>query len=177
MSWDYEEYTKPCPCEKVLIQVCKGYNDWGQTSYNETILCPECKEKDELEKVAKVERKRVANQKIKILLEYFVDNYLNSLVSKFENKKTKKEIWRLAYDLRMETYSESYFSRNNKLKDFKIESYIKKNISWRNIRKLADFLSLNDSKFEELYLDAKNNNKEFDDEDSRLAYLWAKGRI
>ena len=77
----------------------------------------------------------------------------------------------------METYSESYFSRNNKLKDFKIESYIKKNISWRNIRKLADFLSLNDSKFEELYLDAKNNNKEFDDEDSRLAYLWAKGRI
>lgn len=69
ISWDYNEYTKLCPCGKGLIKVIDGSNDWGQTSHDETILCLECRKKDELEKAAKEERRRIANHKIAIVLD------------------------------------------------------------------------------------------------------------
>lgn len=90
MSWDYNEYTKPCPCGKGFIKVVDGSNDWGQTSCNETILCPECGEKDELEKAAKEERRRIANNKIAIVLSYFRENYMDRLINEFVDKKSKK---------------------------------------------------------------------------------------
>ena len=57
MSWDYTEYKKPCPCGKGLVLVTDGSNDWGQTSHHETILCPECKEKDEKAKQERLSKK------------------------------------------------------------------------------------------------------------------------
>ena len=57
-----------------------------------------------------------------------------------------------------------------------IEEYVKGNINWRNLKKLAAFLQINDSKLDELYDDAASHTKEFEDEEARLAYMCAKGR-
>ena len=57
-----------------------------------------------------------------------------------------------------------------------IEEYVKGNTVWRNLKKLASYLQVKDSKFEELYNDAASHIKEFEDEEARLAYMWAKGR-
>lgn len=177
MSWDYDEYTKPCPCGKGLIKVVNGSNDWGQTSHNETILCPECKEKDELENADKEERRRVAKQKIDMVLDYFKENYMDRLLDKFVNTKSKKTIWKTAYEIGLETYSESSFYKHTKSKTIVIEDYINKNINWRNLKKIATNLQVKDSKFKDLYNDAAAHIKEFEDEEARIAYLWAKGRI
>ncbi len=177
MSWDYEEYTKPCPCGKGLIRVVNGSNDWGQTSHNETILCPDCKEKSERDAAAKSERKRIAEHKIELVLSYFKDNFMGILLSKFENAKSKKAIWKVAYEIGLETYSESSFYQHTKGKTLVLEEYIDSKVSWNNIRKLINSLGVKDSKLEDLYKDAASHIKEFEDEDYRLAYLRAKGRI
>lgn len=70
MSWDYTEYTKPCACGKRLVLVRDGSNDWGQTSHHETILCPECKEKEDIAKALKQERLNVANSKASLVISY-----------------------------------------------------------------------------------------------------------
>lgn len=176
MSWDYDEYLKPCPCGKGQIRVVHGSNDWGQTSYDETILCPECREKDELEKAAKEERKRIANQKITTALGYFRENYLDRLINEFVDVKSKKAIWKRAYEIGLETYSESAFYKHTRSKAIVIEEYVKGNINWKNLKKLAAFLQINDSKLDELYNDAASHIKEFEEEQARLAYMWAKGR-
>ena len=176
MSWEYEEYTKACPCGKGKIQVVNGSNDWGQTSHHETILCPECKEKAEREIAAKKERKRIADHKIEIVLTYFKENYLDKLVNKFEDTKSKKSIWKRAYEIGLETYSESSFYKHAKSKTIVIEEFVKENIDWRNLKKLASYLQVTDSKFEELFNDAADHIKEFEEEWARLAYMWAKGR-
>lgn len=176
MSWDYDEYLKPCPCGKGQIRVVHGSNDWGQTSYDETILCPECREKDELEKAAKEERKRIANQKITTALGYFRENYLDRLINEFVDAKSKKAIWKRAYEIGLETYSESSFYKHTRSKAIVIEEYVKGNINWKNLKKLAAFLQINDSKLDELYNDAASHIKEFEEEQARLAYMWAKGR-
>jgi len=44
------------------------------------------------------------------------------------------------------------------------------------LKKLAAFLQINDSKLDELYNDAASHIKEFEEEQARLAYMWAKGR-
>src|SRR5690554_3918724 len=176
MSWDYDEYLKPCPCGKGQIRVVHGSNDWGQTSYDETILCPECREKDELEKAAKEERKRIANQKITTALGYFRENYLDRLINEFVDAKSKKAIWKRAYEIGLETYSESSFYKHTRSKAIVIEEYVKGKINWKNLKKLAAFLQINDSKLDELYDDAASHIKKFEEEQARLAYMWAKGR-
>lgn len=176
MSWDYDEYLKPCPCGKGQIRVVHGSNDWGQTSYDETILCPECREKDELEKAAKEERKRIANQKITTALGYFRENYLDRLINEFVDAKSKKAIWKRAYEIGLETYSESSFYKHTRSKAIVIEEYVKGKINWKNLKKLAAFLQINDSKLDELYNDAASHIKEFEEEQARLAYMWVKGR-
>lgn len=176
MSWDYNEYTKPWRCGKGLIKVVDGSNDWGQTEHYETILCPECKEKDELEKAAKEERKRIANEKIDIVLDYFRENYLNRLINEFVETKSKKAIWKVAYEIGLETYSESSFYKHTKSSTLVIKDYVNDNIDWRNLKKIATNLQVKDSKFDDLYNDAATHTKEFEDEETRLAYLWAKGR-
>ncbi len=176
MSWEYTEYTKPCPCGKGQIRVVHGSNDWGQTSHDETILCPVCREQDELEKAAKAERKRIANHKIAIVLEYFRENYLDRLVNEFVDTKSKKAIWKRAYEIGLETYSESSFYKHTRSETIVIEEYVKGKTVWRNLKKLASYLQVKDSKFEELYNDAASHIKEFEDEEARLAYMWAKGR-
>jgi len=57
-----------------------------------------------------------------------------------------------------------------------IEEYVRGNINWRNLKKLAAFLQINDSKLDELYDDAASHIKEFEEEQARLAYMSAKGR-
>ena len=57
MSWEYNDYTKPCPCGKGLIRVEDGSNDWGQTSHHETILCQECNKRQMRRKLKRREIK------------------------------------------------------------------------------------------------------------------------
>jgi len=176
MSGEYTEYTKPCPCGNGLIKVVDGSNDWGQTDHYETILCPECREKDELEKAAKEEKRRIANHKIDIVLGYFRENYLDTLINEFVDTKSKKAIWKRAYEIGLETYSESSFYKHTRSKSIVIEEYVKGNITWRNLKKLAVYLRVNDTKLDQLYNDAASHIKEFEEEQARLAYMWAKGR-
>lgn len=177
MSWDYYEYTKPCSCGKGLIKVIHGMDDWNRTSYDEEILCGECKEKIAVARAAKDQRKKVANQKIAIALGYFKENYMVRLLSKFTNAKSKKNIWKLAHEIGLETCSESSFYKHTKSKSLVIQDYVDKKIDWTNLRKIATFLNINDEKFEDLYGDAVIHIKEFEDERANFAYLWAKGRI
>lgn len=176
MGWDYDEYTKPCPCGKGLIKVVNRSNDWGQTEHYETILCADCRERDEMERNAKKERKRVAYYKISIVLDYFKENYLERLVNIFADAKSKKSIWKLAHEIGLETNSESKFYKHTRSKTIVIEDYVKENTVWRNLKKLASYLQVKDSKFDELYNDAASHIKEFEDEQAILAYMWAKGR-
>jgi len=177
MSWDYNVTTKQCPCGKGLIKETYGSNDWNQTSYHREILCPDCLEKENKDKELKEERKIVANQKINILISYFKEYYKEILMSKFSNVKTKKSIWEIAYEIGLETYSESSFYLHTKGKTLLIEEYIDRKISWNNISKLISYLEIKDTKLENLYKDAALHIKEFEDENYRLAYLRAKGKI
>ena len=95
---------------KGLIRVVDGSNDWGQTSHDETILCPECKEKADEARAQKEERLRVANTKISLVVSFFRENYSDLLESKFANTNSKKAIWKVAYDLDIETQSLTTFS-------------------------------------------------------------------
>lgn len=117
MSWDYIEYTKPCLCEKGLISIVDGSNDWGQTSHDETILCPECKERDEKAKALKQERLGIANRKISLLITYFREKYTHLLFKIFENIRSKKAVWQMAYDLGIEDCSLSKLYRYYKDKN------------------------------------------------------------
>jgi len=174
MSWDYNEYTKPCPCGKGLILVRVGSNDWGQSSLpNEEILCLECKEKDEKEKALKQERLKVANNKISLVVTYFKENYVELLRDKFLNFKSKKAVWQTAYDLGIEDCSLTKFYKYSKNKD----EYINELISWDKIEKIIYALKINDPKLSELFQDAKAHIKEFDDERATFNYLHYKGRI
>jgi hypothetical protein len=173
MSWDYNEYTKQCPCGKGLILVRNGSNDWQQTSHDETILCPECKEKAEKEKALKQERLKVANSKISLVISYFKENYGELLRDKFGNSKSKKAVWQTAYDLGIEDCSLTKFYKYYKDK----EKYICELISWDKIEKIINALKISDSKLSELFQDAKAHIKEFDDERAALNYLYYKGRI
>ena len=177
MSWDYDTYTKPCSCGKGLIEVVYGSNDWGQTSHDETILCPVCKEKAEREAAEKQERKRVANQKINIALDYFKEKYFDIVFSKFENTKSKKDIWKVASAIGLETYSESSFYKHTKSQAIVIENYVANNIRWSNLRKIIKSLVINDTKLTDLIDDAESHNKEFDDERAVANYMYYKGRI
>ena len=173
MSWDYNEYTKACPCGKGLILVRDGSNDWQQTSHDETILCLECKGKDEKEKALKQERLKVANSKISLVISYFKENYVELLRDKFVNSKSKKAVWQTAYDLGIEDCSLTKFYKYYKNKD----EYINELISWYKIEKIIDALKISDPKLNELFLDAKAHKKEFDDERAVANYLHYKGRI
>lgn len=177
MSWEYTEYTKPCACGKGLIEVVYGSNDWGKTSHDETILCPVCKEKVEREAAEKHERKRVANQKINIALDYFKEKYFDIVLSKFENSKSKKDIWKVASAIGLETYSESSFYKHTKSQAIVIENYVTNNIRWSNLRKIIRSLVINDTKLTNLIDDAESHIKEFDDERAAANYMHYKGRI
>ena len=172
MSWEYNEYTKPCPCGKGLIRVVDGSNDWGQTSHDETILCPECKEKADEARAQKEERLRVANTKISLVVSFFRENYSDLLESKFANTNSKKAIWKVAYDLDIETQSLTTFYKHFNSK----EKYIHGLISWYRMHSIILALEINDQKLEELYKDAKAHIKEFDDERAAAAYMHYKGR-
>jgi hypothetical protein len=174
MSWDYNEYTKPCPCGKGLILVRVGSNDWGQSSPpDETILCPECKEKDEKEKALKQERLKVAKSKTSLVISYFKENYAELLRDKFVNSKSKKAVWQTAYDLGIEDCSLTKFYKYYKNKD----DYIYELICWDKIEKIINALKISDQKLSELFQDAKAHIKEFDDERAAVNYLHYKGRI
>jgi len=177
MSWEYTEYTKPCACGKGLVLVSDGSNDWGQTSHHETILCLVCKDKTEFEVAAKAERKRIADKKIGLLLFYFKENYKDKLLNKFLNAKSKKAIWKIAHEIGLETYSESSFYQHSKSKIFSIEEYISSKIRWENLRNLINALEIDDPKLEKLFDEATSHIKEFEDEQKKLSYLWAKGKI
>lgn len=172
MSWDYTEYKKPCPCGKGLVLVTDGSNDWGQTSHHETILCPECKEKDEKAKALKQERLNLANSKTTLVVSYFKENYVDILREKFENAKSKKAVWQTATDLGIEDCSLTKFYSYYRDKD----NYIEGLIYWDNIGLIINALKISDQKLIELYNDAKAHMKEFYDERAVASYLHYKGR-
>jgi len=172
MSWDYTEYTKPCACGKGLVLVRDGSNDWGQTSHHETILCPECKEKEDIAKALKQERLNVANSKASLVISYFKENFAELLSDKFVNSKSKKAVWQTASDLGIEDCSLTKFYKYYRNKD----EYINELISWYRIEKIIIALKIMDPKLNELFLDAKAHLKEFDDERAAANYLHYKGR-
>lgn len=172
MSWEYNDYTKPCPCGKGLIRVEDGSNDWGQTSHHETILCPECKQKADELITQKKERLRVSKNKISLVISYFKENYSSILEDKFINTKSKKAIWQVAYDLGIETQSLTTFYKHYQSK----EKYIQGLISWYRIHSIILALEIDDLKLDDLYKDAKAHIKEFDDERATAAYMHYKGR-
>ena len=172
MSWEYNDYTKPCPCGKGLIRVEDGSNDWGQTSHHETILCPECKQKADEAKAQKEERLKVANSKISLVMSYFKENYSHLLEGKFINTKSKKAIWKVAYDLGIETHNLTIFYKHYQSK----EKYIQGLISWYRIQSIIRALEIKDQRLDDLYKDAKAHIKEFDDERDVAAYMHYKGR-
>ncbi|BCR36407.1 hypothetical protein [Mariniplasma anaerobium] len=172
MSWDYNEHTKPCQCGKGLIKVVDGSNDWGQTSHDETILCPECKEKADKAKALKEERMRIANGKISLVISYFKENYTHLLEDIFLHTRSKKAVWQIAYDLGIEDCSLTKFYKYYRDKD----EYIKELICWYRIGSIINALKIKDQKLSELFQDAKAHIKEFDDEWAAASYMHIKGR-
>jgi hypothetical protein len=172
MSWDYNEYTKPCPCGKGLIRVVDGSNDWGQTSHDETILCPECKEKAEKVKAIREERLRIAKSKIFLVISYFTENFTHLLEDKFINTRSKKSVWQVAYDLGIEDQSLTTFYKHYHSK----EKYIHELINWYLIHRIIKALEIKDQTLDELYRDAKEHINEFDDERAAASYMYYKGR-
>jgi len=172
MSWDYNEHTKPCQCGKGLIKVVDGSNDWGQTSHDETILCPKCKEKADKAKVLKEERMRIANGKVSLVISYFKENYTHLLEDIFLHTRSKKAVWQIAYDLGIEDSSLTKFYKYYHSK----EKYIYGLITWYRIHSIILVLEIKDQTLDELYRDAKAHIKEFDDERAAAAYMHYKGR-
>ncbi len=91
MSWEYDTYYIPCACGKGKIQVVHGSNDWGQTTSDETILCPECREKDEAKKRAKKARNLHYRELASLALDCFRNRYLGQWRALFINDKFKTD--------------------------------------------------------------------------------------
>lgn len=172
MSWEYNEYKKECPCGKGLILVRDGSNDWGQTSHDESILCDECRENDERNKNLKQERRRIANDKIVLVMKYFRENYYNLLKGKFLHTKSKRDVWVVASNLGIESYSLTSFYKHYRSKD----SYVSDLINWYRIVPIIKALEIEDKTLNELYEDAAIHIKEFDDKQAAQSYLYYKGR-
>jgi hypothetical protein len=172
MSWEYNEYNKPCPCGKGLIHVVDGSNDWGQTSHRESILCVECKERDGKLRQVKDKRLKIANSKIGLVISYFKKNYSELLIEKFNNAKSKKAVWQKACEMGIENCGLNKFYKNYKDK----EQYINNLISWYRFDSIYNALNIVDPKLSDLYQDAKAHIKEFEDESTSASYMHFKGR-
>lgn len=151
MSWDYNEYDIPCHCGKGLVHVKHGSNDWGQTSHHETILCNECREKEEeKERIHQAKERKSAQQKRQVM-DYFRDHYEGVLQQKFENAKTKKNYWEIATSLKLEILSlSSFYSRCKSPED-----YVCSFIQWDYIEKLIVALKISDNNLQGLIDEAK----------------------
>src|SRR5690554_6037661 len=90
MSWNYDTITKPCPCGKGLVKETYGSNDWNQTSYQREMLCQECLEKENKEKVLKEERYNIDIKKTEKAVSYFREKYFNEFKDRFAKAKKKK---------------------------------------------------------------------------------------
>ena len=172
MSWEYNEYTKPCACGRGLIKVVDGSNDWRQTSNEETILCPECREKDEINKELRQKRLSIAKNKISLVVSYFRENYMDQLNSKFMNSSSKKAIWQTAFNLGIDNQCLTTFYKHYISKDY----YISHLVNWDRIKSIVKALKIDDETFDKLYQDAANHIKEFDDERAAASYFLYKGR-
>lgn len=62
-------------------------------------------------------------------------------------------------------------------KNIDINDYAFNNVNWQTFKKIISSLEINDQKLNELYTDAALNIKKFEDEEYRLAYMHAKGKI
>lgn len=123
-------------------------------------------------KAQKENRLRVANNKISLVISYFKENYSLLLEGKFINTKSKKAIWKVTYDLGIETQSLTTFYKHYQSK----EKYIQGLISWYRIQSIILALKIKDQRLDDLYNDAKAHIKEFDDERAAAAYMHYKGR-
>lgn len=172
MSRDYNVTTKPCPCGKGLVKETYGSNDWNQTSYQREMLCQECIEKENKEKVLKEERYNIAIKKTEKAVSYFREKYFNEFKDRFAKANNKKTIWTIACDLGAEYSSLSKFYNYFKSKD----EYIENLISWSNLKKVIKNMGINDVVLNNLYEDAYIHKKPFDDEFNARAYRSAKGK-
>lgn len=167
MSWEYDEYLKSCPCGKGQIRVVSGSNDWGQTSYNETILCPVCKAKEE----AKMREKQARNQRYRELASlavgYFIDHYLNQWRFLFKNNKYKKDYWATAKRANVEDKSLASFYNNTKSMDKYVDGFL----TLVNIPQIAKTLGIMDSELDRLLVEPLRLHQEIESESLAAAYL------
>ena len=173
MSWEYTEYTKPCPCGKGLVLVRVGSNDWGQSSPpDETILCPGCKEKDEAKKKAEEARNQRYRDLAYLAMEYFRNHYLDHWRSIFINDKYKKDLWSTATSAQVEKRSLASFYNHYSSKD----SYIEGLVVLDNIPFIVNKLGIKDSKLEQMLEEPSRLHREIMSESLAAAYLYYKGR-
>ena len=107
-----------------------------------------------------------------MVLDYFKENYMDRLLDKFVNTKSKT-IWK-QHEIGLETYSESSFI-NTKSKTIVIEDYINKNINWRNLKKIATNLQVKDSNLK-FYIGCRSHIKSLRMK-KKIGILKSKGRI
>ena len=172
MSWDYDEYLKPCPCGKGQIRVVHGSNDWGQTSRDETILCPECKAKDEARKRAKQERNQRYRELSSLAVAYFREHYIDQWRSLFSKDKFKKDFWSTATRTNVEKRSLASFYNHNT----SMESYVDSFVSLINLPIIANTLGIKDKELEKLLEEPLRLHHEIESESLAAAYLYYKGR-
>jgi hypothetical protein len=172
MSWDYDEYLKACPCGKGQIRVVHGSNDWGQTSHDETILCPECKAKDAAKKREKQARNQRYRELASFAVTYFREHYLEQWRSLFRNDKFKKDFWATAINANVETRSLNSFYNHNSSMDTYIDSFV----TLVNIPKIALKLGIEDLELQQLLEEPLRLHKEIESESLAAAYLYYKGR-
>lgn len=172
MSWDYNEYTKQCPCGKGLIRVVEGSNDWNQTSYVETILCPECKEKDEAKKKEKEARNQRYDDLSALVGVYFRNHYLNQWRTLFLKDKYKKDFWNTATNAKVENRSLASFYNHYRSKDYYIDSFV----SLVNIPIIIKTLKIEDSKLKQMLVEPLRLHREIESENLAAAYRHYKGK-
>jgi hypothetical protein len=152
--------------------VVRGSNDWGQTSCEETILCPECKEKAEAEKKAKQARNQRYIELVSLAVAYFKDHYFNQWRSLFLNDKFKKDFWTTATNAKVEIRSLASFYNHYRSKETYVDSFV----SLINIPIIADTLGIADKELERLLVEPLRLHHEIESESLAAAYLHYKGR-
>ncbi len=89
-------------------------------------------------KLSKQERRKIANDKIALVMKYFRENYYNLLKDKFLHTKSKMDAWVVASILGIESYSLTSFYKHYKSKD----SYVSDLIGWYRIESIIKALEI-----------------------------------
>lgn len=150
MSWEEFVSYMDCKCGKGKIKLISRMDDWNRTEHTEIILCEYCREKDIKEKEYENKRKIEFKEQEKKVLNYFYINYLEEWFNYFNDLKSKKAIWQVVKDAKIERCSLSTLYDHWRCFSYTKNDYLNKLVRIDTIPKIMTLLGIWDKELHDM---------------------------